>query len=138
MLPNPPAWLNVLHGQLPRHHLSTPNAEALALEHGWSIGLPWFQLRKLFSLLLDMTPCDVTAVVPAAERIGFNLVALLIMAMAKHSEFICEWGALEPTGLLRCCKLTPIPKCHNSFRYTHLFDIVVQVVDNAACSPGSR
>ena len=49
---------------------------------------PWSQLRKLYPLLLDMTPCDVAAFVPAAEQTGFNPVALLIMALAKHPTFI--------------------------------------------------
>lgn len=55
---------------------------------------PWRHLRQLYPLLLDMTPCDVTAFVHAAKQTGFNPVALLIIAVAKHPEFITNLSKL--------------------------------------------
>jgi len=88
-----------------------PDAEALAFNYGWNMKTPWRQLRQLYPLLLDMTPCDVTAFVLAAERTGFNPVALLIMAVAKHPEFIaamselvCAHGLMDPNTMARAIK----------------------------------
>lgn len=49
---------------------------------------PWSQIHQLSSLLLDMTPSDLSAFVPAAKQTGFNPVALLLMAMAKQPMFV--------------------------------------------------
>jgi len=82
-----------------------PDAEALACGYGRNLNPPWRQLWQLSPLLLDMTPCDVTAFALAAERTGFNPVALLIMAVAKHPEFIaamselvCAHGLMDPNN----------------------------------------
>lgn len=87
-LPYRPAWLRALGGGLLQHPLAAPRDKSSASQYWWLETEPWQQIQQLSPLLLDMTPCDVSAFVPAAEQTGFNPVALLIMAMAKHPVFV--------------------------------------------------
>jgi len=87
-LPCRPDWLHALGGGLLQHPLSAPCDKSLASQYWWQETVPWQQIQQLAPLLLDMTPCDVSAFVPAAAQTSFKPVALLIMAMTKHPVFV--------------------------------------------------
>ena len=93
MMPAKPAWVQALCPR-PRQKPQDPPA--------WALVCPWREVEELSSLLLDMTPSDMFAFVPAAARIGANRpVALLLIAVAKHPEFIAALSeAISATSTL--------------------------------------
>ena len=112
-MPARPMWLGVLCGGLLQYPPSMPNAQSISSQYDWQSLAPWKQIQQLSPLLLDMTPSDVSAFVPAAARTGFNPVALLIMAVAKHpvfvanvSELICTHSLEDPAGMARAIRST--------------------------------